>query len=43
VHCDVVGDASDFVVTVRTEVDVGRGLLGLPRAMPGRALAGPVR
>ncbi len=41
-HCDVVGDSSDFVVTVRTEVEVGRGIPGLPAVMRGQSLAGPL-
>ncbi|MGI8457115.1 MAG: Rv3654c family TadE-like protein [Propionibacteriaceae bacterium] len=42
VDCDVVGDSGDFVITVGTEVDVGRRVPGLPAVMRGRALAGPL-
>lgn len=42
VDCDRVGDDVDYVVSVTVEVQVGLHVLGLPRALRGRAHAGPV-
>ena len=42
VRCDRVGDDVDYVVSVTVEVEVGLRVPGLPRALQGRAHAGPV-
>jgi len=42
-HCDLVGDAVDFVVTVRVSVLPGTRIPQLPRALTAQAHAGPVR
>jgi secretion/DNA translocation related TadE-like protein len=42
VRCDRVGDDVDYVVSVTVEVEVGLRVPGLPRALSGRAHAGPV-
>ncbi len=42
VRCDRVGDDVDYVVSVTVEVEVGLRVPGLPRALAGRAHAGPV-
>ena len=42
VRCDQVGDEVDYVVSVTVEVPVGLRVPGLPRALSGRAHAGPV-
>jgi secretion/DNA translocation related TadE-like protein len=42
-HCDVVGDAIDFVVTVRVSVIARTRIPQLPRAVTAQAHAGPVR
>jgi secretion/DNA translocation related TadE-like protein len=42
VRCDRVGDDVDYVVSVTVEVEVGLRVPGLPRALRGRAHAGPV-
>ena len=42
VRCDRVGDEVDYVVSVTVEVEVGLQVPGLPRALRGRAHAGPV-
>jgi len=42
VGCDRVGDEVDYVVSVTVEVEVGLRVPGLPRALSGRAHAGPV-
>ena len=42
VHCDRVGDEVDFVVTVRTAVDVRSRVPGLPRRVEAQAHAGQV-
>jgi secretion/DNA translocation related TadE-like protein len=41
-RCDRVGDDVDYVVSVTVEVAVGLRVPGLPRALSGRAHAGPV-
>jgi len=41
--CDQVGDDVDYVVSVAVVVEVGVRVPGLPRTLPGRAHAGPVR
>jgi secretion/DNA translocation related TadE-like protein len=41
-RCDQVGDDVDYVVSVTVEVQVGLRVPGLPRALSGRAHAGPV-
>jgi secretion/DNA translocation related TadE-like protein len=41
-RCDQVGDDVDYVVSVTVEVEVGLRVPGLPRALDGRAHAGPV-
>lgn len=40
-HCDQVGDAVDFVVSVAVIVDLRTRVPGLPRTVPARAHAGP--
>jgi secretion/DNA translocation related TadE-like protein len=42
-RCDVVGDAIDFVVTVRVSVAARTRIPQLPRAVAAEAHAGPVR
>jgi secretion/DNA translocation related TadE-like protein len=42
-HCDVVGDAIDFVVTVRVSVAARTRVPQLPRTVAAEADAGPVR
>ncbi|GAB2590646.1 Rv3654c family TadE-like protein [Microlunatus antarcticus] len=42
VRCDRVGDDVDYVVSVTVDVEVGLRVPGLPRALSGRAHAGPV-
>jgi secretion/DNA translocation related TadE-like protein len=42
-HCDVVGDAIDFVVTVRVSVRARTRIPHLPRAVTAQAHAGPVQ
>jgi secretion/DNA translocation related TadE-like protein len=42
-HCDVVGDAIDFVVTVRVSVATHARIAQLPRKVAAEAHAGPVR
>jgi secretion/DNA translocation related TadE-like protein len=42
-HCDVVGDAIDFVVTVRVSVLARTKIHHLPRSVTAQAHAGPVR
>ena len=42
-HCDVVGDAIDFVVTVRVSVLARTRIPHLPQAVTAQAHAGPVR
>jgi secretion/DNA translocation related TadE-like protein len=42
-RCDVVGDAIDFVVTVRASVAAGTRLPQMPRTIVAEAYAGPVR
>ncbi len=42
-HCDVVGDAIDFVVTVRVSVLARTRIPHLPHAVTAQAHAGPVR
>ena len=42
VRCDRVGDDVDYVVSVTVEVQAGLRVPGLPRALRGRAHAGPV-
>jgi secretion/DNA translocation related TadE-like protein len=42
-HCDVVGDAIDFVVTVRVSVLARTKIHHLPPAVTAQAHAGPVR
>ena len=42
-HCDVVGDAIDFVVTVRVSVLAGTRIPHLPHAVAAKAHAGPVQ
>ena len=41
-HCDVVGDAVDFVVTVRVSVLPRTRIAQLPTAVTAEAHAGPV-
>jgi secretion/DNA translocation related TadE-like protein len=41
-HCDVVGDAIDFVVTVRVSVLARTQIPHLPRTVRAEAHAGPV-
>ena len=42
VRCERVGDDVDYVVSVTVEVEAGLAVPGLPRALRGRAHAGPV-
>jgi secretion/DNA translocation related TadE-like protein len=42
-RCDLVGDAIDFVVTVRVSVAAGTRLPQMPRRIVAEAYAGPVR
>lgn len=42
-RCDVVGDAIDFVVTVRVSVLARTRIPHLPRAVTAQAHAGPVQ
>ena len=42
-HCDLVGDAVDFVVTVRVSVLPRTRIPQLPKAVTAEAHAGPVR
>jgi secretion/DNA translocation related TadE-like protein len=42
-HCDVVGDAIDFVVTVRVSVIARTRIPHLPRTVAAQAHAGPAR
>ena len=42
-HCDLVGDAVDFVVTVRVSVLPRTRIPQLPNAVTAEAHAGPVR
>ena len=42
-YCDVVGDAIDFVVTVRVSVATHTRIPQLPRKVAAEAHAGPVR
>ena len=42
-HCEVVGDAIDFVVTVRVSVIARTRIPHLPRTVTAQAHAGPVR
>lgn len=42
-HCDLVGDAVDFVVTVRVSVLPRTRIPHLPKAVTAEAHAGPVR
>ena len=42
-RCDVVGDAIDFVVTVRVSVAARTPVPQLPRTLAAEAHAGPVR
>ena len=42
-YCDVVGDAIDFVVTVRVSVLARTRIPHLPHAVTAQAHAGPVR
>ena len=42
-HCSQVGDAVDFVVTIRVSVVAGTRLPQVPRTVAAEAHAGPVR
>jgi secretion/DNA translocation related TadE-like protein len=43
VRCNQVGDAVDFVVTVRVSIPAGTRIPHMPRAVIAEAHAGPVR